>query len=359
MKVLMLNRYGRLGASSRVRSLQYLDSFAAAGIDVTCRALLADSYLSSSYKGAAGRWPVLKGYVQRVLDMVGRARKADVLWVEKELFPFMPFALEWLLLPRSVPLVLDYDDAIFHNYDLHPSPLVRRLLGRKIDRLMARADLVVAGNDYLAERAKAAGAKRVEIVPSVVDIALYDRTEGGLAPEDRPVIGWIGTPSTYRTYIAPRLSALLDIATKHNATLMLVGGRPDNYRHPNLDCQDWSEEREQQLLKRMSLGIMPLENSAWSRGKCGYKLIQYMASGLPVIASPVGVNSKIVRDGENGYLADTDADWIAALEKLLADPDLRKRMGEAGHKIATREYSLQHWGKQVVATVQRLSGRTT
>jgi len=348
MHVVMLNRYGRLGASSRVRTLQYIPQLSARGISAEPLPLLPDEYLRGKYAGQKRALVAAQSYLRRIGWFLTRAQRADLLWVEKELFPFLPFSLEALLLPRGVPMVVDFDDAIFHNYDQHNSPFVRWLLGDKIDRLMRRADAVIAGNDYLAERARRAGARQVIIVPSVVDMTVYDLDRAGRPTDDGLTIGWIGSPSTYQSFIVPMLPMLRRVMARHGARLMLVGAGPDAAPAPGIEVYPWSEESEQDMLHRMSVGIMPLASTPWAMGKCGYKLIQYMAARVPVVASPVGVNGQIVRGGENGYLASTETEWENALAQLLSDPIRRVRMAEVGHGIATAEYSLQRWAPELV-----------
>ena len=115
----------------------------------------------------------------------------------------------------------------------------------------------------------------------------------------------------------------------------------------NLEVIAWSEDTEVDAIQSMDIGVMPLPDTPWARGKCGYKLIQYMACGLPVVASPVGVNKEILEHGVNGFLAESDAEWRTAIEALISDPDLRRRMGAAGRKKVENEYSLQVWGPRV------------
>ena len=184
MKLLVLSRYDRLGASSRLRMLQYLPALARAGIEADIVPFFDNAYLEALYAGR--RLPLATaGYYLRRMNHLLRAGRRDAIWLEKELLPWLPWGVERRLLPRGVPLVSDYDDAVFHRYDLHRRRPVRRLLGRKIDGVMAGSALVMAGNAYLAERARAAGAPKVEIVPTVVDAAAYD-TAPLPAPDGRP-----------------------------------------------------------------------------------------------------------------------------------------------------------------------------
>jgi hypothetical protein len=199
-RVLLLARYGALGASSRVRSLQFLPYLEQQGFEVDVASLFDDDYVARLYDGRRQSWAaVAASYGKRVLKLLARGRY-DVVWVEKELFPWLPAWADLSLLGGGARLLVDYDDAVFHRYDAHRRAWVRRVLGGKIDAVMRAADVVVVGNAYLGARARAAGARRVELLPTVVDTARYApraRTPG--APF---TLGWIGTPRTAR-YLRP------------------------------------------------------------------------------------------------------------------------------------------------------------
>lgn len=338
MKILLLTRYGRLGASSRLRSLQYVPWLEAAGIQCTVQALFSDSMLQARYR--AGRYrgaALLAAYRDRLRQLLAR-RGFDLIWIEKEALPWLPAWLERALL-RGVPYVLDFDDAIFHNYDTHRSLCVRWLLGSRIDRLMKGASLVIGGNDYLARRARQAGARRVETISTVVDLERYaprDRTHLANLP---PKIVWIGSPSTIQ-YMEVLRQPLTTLAERHAYRLRVIGSE---FELPGVDveCLPWKEATEAVDIAECDIGIMPLVDSPWEKGKCGYKLIQYMACGLPVIASSVGVNQIIVRDGDNGYLANSPHEWSAKLGRMLDDSVSRRTMGAEGRRRVELEYSLQ------------------
>lgn len=337
MRVLLLSRYDRLGASSRVRLFQYLPFLESKGWQVEVNSLFSDDYLQSLYSGRSRSSQVLAGYWRRLKVLV-HAGKYDLIWVEKEAFPFIPALAEWLLFKAGTPYVVDYDDALFHRYDEHRSWLIRSLLGRKIDAVMRHATLVVAGNEYLAERARAAEARRVEIVPTVVDLMRYKVIRSG---DNHPlVVGWIGSPATSR-YLATIASAYESLAKKFDVRFMAVGASEEAVRGLPVEVWHWSEETEVQSIQTFDIGIMPLEDSPWECGKCGYKLIQYMACGLPVVASPVGVNRQIVEHRVNGFLAQGVHEWVKALDCLLKDQALRRGMGARGRERVEAWYSLQ------------------
>ncbi|QJD31133.1 glycosyltransferase family 4 protein [Methylococcus geothermalis] len=342
MRVLALGRYDSLGASSRVRIHQYLPYLAESGIEVETSAFLSNAYLESLYKHQGRPLRHIAAAYFRRLWALSRAGRFDLLWIEKEWFPWLPALAETLLKRRGVPYVVDYDDAVFHNYDRHRNPLFRALLGKKIDKVMRNAEIVVAGNPYLAERARQAGARRVEIIPSVIDLNRYPEPKPN-PPRNPPGpvrIGWIGTPST-ASFLRPIRIPLQRVADVPDLRLTLIGAGDTDIGVSGAERLAWSEKREYELLHMLDVGIMPLADLPWERGKCGYKLIQYMACGKPVIASPVGVNAEIVEHGVNGFLASSDEEWAEAIAILANDAALRERMGKAAREKVVRGYSLQ------------------
>lgn len=337
--MLALTRYSRLGASSRLRCLQFLEPLAARAIEIVHRPLFGDAYLAAFYdgrpRGAFGNvvWPML-----RRLGTMLSARSYDVVWLEKEAFPFVPWVFEYVAGLGLPPIVVDYDDAIFHNYDLHNSYLLRALLGRKIDRVMASAHTVIVGNAYLADRARVAGATNIVTIPTVLDPSRYH-------PEPRPVagrfrIGWIGTKSTAH-YLNSVVGALAKAQRELEAEIVVIGVGELNLPGVNPTYLPWTEESEAKLLSGLSVGIMPLTDNPWDRGKCGYKILQYMASGIPAIASPVGANKEIISDGVTGFLVTSEDEWFAALKRLHSGPRLALSMGRAGRQKVELQYSVQ------------------
>lgn len=354
MKVLFLTRYGRLGASSRMRYFQFHPWFERMDIECTVATLFDDNQLSERYRAHRhGFLSLMLVYFRRLLAL-WRRHHFDLVWIEKEALPWIPVWVErWLL--SGVPYVLDYDDAIFHDYDLHTSSLVRHLLGKRNDRLMADARLVVAGNAYLAQRACDAGAPWVETVPTVIDLDRYS-VKSVSNDQSYPLrIVWIGSPSTVQ-YLELLREPLAVLSNRFTIQLRIIGGEVFALPGVDIEVLQWSEETEATLIQECDIGVMPLFDSPWERGKCGYKLIQYMACGLPVVASPVGVNCEIVCTGENGFLADCDEAWIDALGRLLGNVQLRQQMGAAGRKIVEEKYCLQQVAPRV-ASLLRTAGK--
>jgi glycosyltransferase involved in cell wall biosynthesis len=337
MKVLLLSRYGSLGASSRVRMYQFLPDLDAAGISVTPAPLVDDRLLTGRY--ASGGYPagaLVTRYLERVRWLL-RSGRYDLLWIEYELFPWLPAIGESLLARLGVPFVVEYDDAVFHRYDADARRLVRAVLGRKIDHTMRRARAVIVGNAYLAERARAAGAAHVVELPSVVDTDVY--VPGGTDGAGPPVVGWIGSPTT-APYLHMVEDVLAALVREERVRVTLVGVEPGRTRWA-FACAEraWQPAHEVADLQSFDIGIMPLPDSPWERGKCGYKLVQYLGCGKPVVASPVGANRDIVRVGVDGYLAETADEWRAALLELAGDPARRARMGLAGRARVEHGYA--------------------
>lgn len=353
MNILLLSRYTRMGASSRLRTMQYLPTLVREGFNVQVAPFFDDAYLHALYSGQGVKGSKL-GYVSRRIRQMRTLPQPDLIWLEYEALPWVPWMIERSFLPRGVPIVSDYDDAVFHRYDLHRAAAVRCLLGRKIDQIMQRSKLVAAGNDYLAGRARNAGARQVEIVPTVVDLSQYTvRSEP--TTNTSVQVGWIGTPNTWEVFGKHLYSQLNDTLAAQGARFKAVGAKLEPESIGELDVVSWSEDTEVRAIQSMDIGVMPLTDTPWARGKCGYKLIQYMACGLPVVASPVGVNKDIVEHGVNGFLAETDAEWRSAIKTFLADAELRRRMGAAGRKKVEDHYSLQVWGPRVAQMLRSVA----
>jgi glycosyltransferase involved in cell wall biosynthesis len=350
VKILLLSRYGRLGASSRLRSYQYVAELNKSDIDVEIAPLLSDEYLQRFYKQQPVDWfQVCRDYVNRVIKL-SNASTFDLLWIEKEIFPNLPGFAERILNLVGVRYILDYDDAIFHYYDLSANVFKRTMKG-KIDAIMRGAALVICGNEYLVRRAHLAGAKRVELIPTVIDLRRY----GVVAREgtkEAIVVGWIGTPHTSK-YLNLVLSPLRTLSGDFPLVLRVIGGAFSE-SGVTVECSPWSEDTEVQEIQQLDIGIMPLVDSPWERGKCGYKLIQYMGCGLPVVASPVGANCQIVEESVNGYLADSPDAWLRALRRLCSNAKLRRQMGLKGRESVESRYCLQKTAPKLAAVLHEI-----
>lgn len=351
-----------MGASSRYRLLQYAALFEQEGNQVEIWPLADDKYLRQLY--VTGRRPVgvlFAGYKRR-LQQMSAVRNFDAVICEQEAFPYLPDGFERLLRNRARRLFVDYDDAAYIRYEKIP------VLKNKIARLMASADAVVVGNRYLAMYAEKFN-QRVTVIPSVVDLSRYP-VKVKTADSGAVRVAWIGTPIT-AALLAPLFPVFERLQQKHPEVMFrFIGARKhatgreilhsaDSAQNDGLffrvEGPEWSEKTETNLLVECDIGIMPLPDTEFTRGKCGLKLIQYMACGLPVVASPVGANREIVQHGQNGFLASNAADWEDALACLIVNRDLRERMGGAARERVEREFTLEKGFRRWMGVIDRVA----
>lgn len=340
--VYVFTKYQKKGASSRVRFYEYLPFFS----DSICfeySALFDDKYLDSLYSGKGiSILRVFYLYLTRFVKLLKVVffSKYNVVWIEKELFPYLPIPFEVMFTMAGKRVVYDYDDAVFHNYD---KPLIKNIFRWKFSVLAKYSDLVFAGNKYLAENLSDFGAKNVQIIPTVIDWSRYQnifsRSKLDERSHDRSIVlVWIGTPSTEK-YLSIIDEPLTRLQRQYNIDLHVIGSSDSL----NLICQHtkkkWTKEQEVELLNNGDIGIMPLFDSKFEKGKCGYKIIQYFALSKPVCASPVGINKDLIQSNENGYLCKTSEEWFRAIEKLVTDIDWRLKLGRNGMKLISKRYA--------------------
>lgn len=339
MKVIYFTKYSRNGASSRLRSFQYFTALENENIDISVQSFFDETYLTNLYSGK--KTPLLKlmtFYTSRFLTLFS-LYKYDKVVIEKELFPYFFSWFEKLLYFLNVKYIVDYDDAIFHNYDLNSNKLVSFFLKNKIGNVMKYSNCVIAGNSYLAQKAKDVGAKKTVILPTVIDMERYKNKDN--YSNSPLVIGWIGSPSTFK-YVKKFEPIFLKLIQQFNIELHLVGVKEESQCNPAIKYIEWSEDTEVDLISNFDIGVMPLENTFWELGKCSYKLIQYMGCGLPVVASAVGMNNKVIKEGKNGFLVNNENEWIEKLTELVSNKELRIEMGAMGRTTVIEKYSLHH-----------------
>lgn len=334
MRVLFLTLYPDTAASPRYRVSQFLPYLRSRGIECSvASAVTAEEHARLTGPGRRGRafWYHAAETPRRVKQLFS-ADLFDLVFVQKALLTAylrgMPTLLRW----RARRVVFDIDDAV-HLAPPHPLRWPWRLLEDRgqVLRIMQSAHLVLAGNRWLASAVSEAGGRGVYF-PTVVDT---DRFRPAPAPATFRV-GWIGGPST-----TPHLARIAHVlANLPDAEVCAVGADPARLPLDGADVRPWRLESEVRDVQAFTIGVMPLPDDAWTRGKCALKALQYMACGVPCVASPVGAAKEIIRDGENGLFADSDDAWRAAFDRLR-DPAERKRLGEAGRATVEEHYSLR------------------
>ncbi len=260
----------------------------------------------------------------------------DLVYLFREAAILGPPWFERRIARSDTPIVFDFDDAVFVSYKSPSNGYLSYLkFPSKTAEIVRLSAHVMAGNRYLADYAVQFN-ENVTIVPTTIDTDKY--TVVGRPEPAVPTIGWSGSFSTVQHLDTIR-DALQELAQTEHFRLRVIG--TPSYKIPDVDTEAmlWRSATEIDDLREIDIGVMPLPDEDWSRGKCGLKALQYMALGIPTVCSPVGVNSTIIRDGVNGYLADTPAEWIEVLKALLHSAKTRREIGLAGRKTVEDEYS--------------------
>jgi glycosyltransferase involved in cell wall biosynthesis len=295
------------------------------------------------------------------LKDVWRARDVDLLLVQREAMLFGPPLMEWLAMRvGSCPMVLDLDDATYLPY---VSPVYGRLASAlkwfsKTDDLIGWARVVTCGNRTIANYVESKGVETA-IIPTVVDTDRFRPREKSQAEQSQqqasvPVIGWVGTHSTY-PYLETIFPVLQQLARTHRFRLKVVGAGRERLDLPGVEVENWKWElsREIEDFQSFDIGLYPIVESEWAAGKSGFKAIQYMAVGVPYVVTPVGSCAEIGQPGVTHLCASTPDEWHAALDRLLADAELRRRMGEAGRLHTLQYYTVPVQSDKLAEVLRR------
>lgn len=352
MKVLYFTKYSRNGASSRLRSYQFFPFLENEGIKITVKPFFNEEYLNNLYSGKKTALAELfLCYWNRFVSLF-LIYKYDRIVIEKELFPYFFSWFEKGLCYFGVKYIVDYDDAIFHNYDRSNNKWILFFLKNKINNVMKYSGCVMAGNSYLAQRAIDSGAEKVVIQPTVINTDKYIPKKKHTAT--KVIIGWIGSPSTIK-YVKNIKPVLEEIIERFDVELHIIGVEEDLGLGDKVKYLNWTEETEVEQITKFDIGIMPLENTPWELGKCSYKIIQYMGCAIPVVASPVGMNNEVVEEGVNGFLALNNEDWTNKLSLLISDSDLRERLGKKGRIKVEQHLNVQMRVKKLIESLNSKS----
>jgi glycosyltransferase involved in cell wall biosynthesis len=383
MKVLALASYPAEAAATRYRLEQFVAPLAERGIGLTIRPFIDSNLFERLYRRKS--WPLTaigltKAALLRPADALA-AREAEVVLIQREAMIFGPPVIEWLttrLLKR--PMVLDLDDATYVSYT---SPTYGGL-GKamkwftKTDDLIRWATIVICGNRSIAEYVSSKGA-RARIIPTVVDTEVFrpaspPSNEGGTdidpsanasgtnkslhrTKSSRVVLGWIGTHSTF-PYLESIFLVLTDLAKDYDFRLKVVGGGKDEIMVPGVEVENlrWSLEREVRDFQSIDIGLYPIDaglySGKWAEGKSGFKAIQYMAVGVPYVATPVGAAKELGEVGVTHFFASNHQEWRNALAELIVNANERKQMGAAGRCHVTKHFALPAQADRLAAVLR-------
>jgi glycosyltransferase involved in cell wall biosynthesis len=321
--------YPIAGPSSRYRIYQYVKPLEQLGFKLSVHSIMTKSIYRNRALGnkdeAFDMFALSAQILKRFYAVL--SKKNTITIVQRELSPIFRSKFHKFLASNiDGPLIYDFDDAVFLDFD--------------ISEIVKRANFIVPGNDYLMEYAQSVNpTAQTRVIPTVVDTGKYSPI---LKSKDGLVVGWIGTESTYRIHLAPRLRQFVRLAGHHCAKISVIGPRTilQDVESKGAQFIEWSLDTEVEQMAQFDIGLMPLFEDAFTRGKCAFKLIEYGAFGTPSIASPVGANKNVVLNGQTGFLVDGDQEWEQAFETLLTNPVLRREMGDAARERIVEHYSL-------------------
>lgn len=341
-QIIYFTKYTEKGPSSRYRSYQY-KSYLEEEFSLIFYPLFDDSYISNLYENKGRNYlGIFKAYVSRILKVLKCIGTKKIVFIEYELLPYFPPLLEFILYSTRVKVVLDYDDAIFHNYDRHSNFIVRSILKNKIRKLAKSASLIITGSPYLTSYFLLYNEKVIEI-PTSINFHKYNKISQSNTLSDSVVVGWIGSKSTSENILFIKEFFHKAQLLYPNVLFKLMGfdsALKSQLNLSNVEFHHWSESSELIFLSSIDLGIMPLVDTPFNRGKCGFKLIQYMAMGKPTISSPLEANVKINRSSKNLF-ASTIEEWISCLENYMCKIDYYREVGVKNRDIVKQFYSVE------------------
>ncbi|HKR22147.1 MAG TPA: glycosyltransferase family 4 protein [Pyrinomonadaceae bacterium] len=279
---------------------------------------------------------VAKGMGRR-FEAVKKARDFDLVYILREAALLGPAVFERLVHKTGVPFVFDFDDAIFVSYRSPSNGYLSYLkFAGKTKTICSLAAHVMVGNPYLADYARQFN-QNVTVIPTTIDTQQYQPPPP--KPENGPlVIGWTGSHSTVQ-HLDTLRGALKKLAAREKFRLRVIGTPVYECDPIDVEAMRWRAKTEVDDLRPIDIGVMPLPEDKWSKGKCGAKALQFMGMGIPTVCSPVGVNTDIIQDDQNGFLASTEDEWVEKLTRLLRSAELRRRLGQAGRLTVEQKYS--------------------
>ena len=354
IKMLFIVPYPTEGASNRYRVEQYLPYLEQQEIQCRLRPFVSERFFKILYQ--EGRllekiFYFLVACLKRTEDLY-EAFHSDIVFIHREACPLGPPIFEWLC-SRAMrkPVIFDFDDAIFLTNTTLLKPGWRFLkCPWKVKKIIQMSRSVIVANRYLEEYARRYQEK-VWVIPTTVDTEHFQMKksfrENGLL-----VIGWIGTAST-AIYLEEIVPILQKLASRYRFVLRVIGSSKSlEIPGVNVENCEWSLKEDWNYFLDLDIGIYPLPDDPWSRGKAAFKAIQYMAAGVPVVASPVGMNCEVIQDGVNGFLAHTEKEWLHKLSLLIQEPSLRRRLGEAGRLTVEVRYASHVYRERVLNVIR-------
>lgn len=353
MKIIyFFTKYNLTGASSRYRTFQYLESYKNEGYKCIIKPLFSNEYIHLLNKGERSILDIFNSYRKRMVDIL--LLRNEIVFIEYELFPYLPPVFEYVLKFNNCKIILDYDDAIFHNYD-NGKKIVTKFLKNKIPSILKIADSVITGSPYLTQFCSKYSKKVVEI-PTSIDYNKYFNAEPNNQLKKEFNIGWIGSKTTSVNILSIK-DAFIKFGKNYNYKLSLIGFDKlleSELREVNYEIIEWHSSTEVDEISKFDVGIMPLEFNDFNNGKCGFKLIQYMAVGIPTISTPLEANVKINRSNNNLF-ANGIEEWVNSFVDVYNNKGHYYEVGMKNRLIVREYYSIQSNYKKYINEFDRLS----
>ena len=325
--------------SQRYRIEQWEPLLRNCGVQITYAPFEDEELNALLYKpGLMGKkLQLVSSALSRRLSLVNKVRDYDLVYILREAALLGPPVFERLIHQRRVPIVFDFDDAVFVSYKSPSNGYLSYLkFASKTKTICRIASHVMVGNPYLAEYARQVN-DHVTVIPTTIDTERY-RVQPPKDSSGPVVIGWTGSHSTVQ-HLDTLRGALKKLAERESFRLRVIGTPKYECTPVDVEAMSWRANTELEDLSAIDIGVMPLPDDRWSKGKCGLKALQFMALGIPTVCSPVGVNSDIIQDDENGFLAGTEDEWVDKLSRLIRSHELRQRLGQAGRATVEQKYS--------------------
>ena len=354
--ILCLHRPNR-SPSQRFRFEQYIEYLSQNGYSFDFSYLLSadDDKIYYTPGNIAGKLGIVLASIFKRIGEIISAKEYDLVFVQREAF-MLGTAFFEKAIGKKVPMIFDFDDSIW----LQTVSEANKKLGflkdsSKTAKIIQYSTLVFAGNEFLAQYAKLFN-RNVVIVPTTIDTEVYQSQRPD--SDGRICIGWSGSFSTIE-HFETAIPALKKIQEKYKDKIYFKIIGDGKYYCKELQTQGlpWKADTEVEDLSEIQIGIMPLPNTEWAKGKCGLKGLQYMALGIPTLMSPVGVNSEIIQNGENGFLPNTEEEWVNYMSLLIEDEFLRIRIGNAGKSTVEKKYSTNAWKQEYLRLFNDLTKR--
>jgi len=341
MKILFWVPYPKEGASNRYRVEQYLPYLDRNGIQYALHPFWNTAAYKILYKNRhflKKAFFFLCGTTSRILDLIGISHY-DIIFIHREAYPIGWAFFETFVSIIKKPIVFDFDDAIFLPASSSQNNFIEMFKNPgKIVSIIQKSSHVIAGNKYLLDFALCHN-RSVSIIPTSLDTHRYFPNKK--SSSNQIIIGWIGSVTTL-DFLNKIKNVFINLSARfNNIQFKIVGGNFSIEGLDNVISKPWSLEEELGNLRSFDIGIMPMPDNEWTRGKCGFKAILCMSMGIPCVCSAVGMNNEIIDDGVNGFLAGNDDDWVEKLSLLINDNELRKRLGMMARKTVEEKYSLK------------------